>query len=320
MKNILLGSAMISVILFACKKDNFTTQPNKDQKFPVRIAIERFTQTSEDFDGRKKSSTNAKDAADSLADYIQHLYYLVYNNSNTLVKRINQTTADSSFGLIQDSLAAGHYTIALVGSKNETYIGGDPLFHFQDELAFFDFPGGDVFYKKTGIDVTDSIAIAVNMDRVVSKLKVQIQDAIPTSVKNISIQPTTYPLPPEGVNAGIANNILLYSGTSSAFSGGAGFYSPYYFPVPDSLHGTTNLAIEMYVLILSPATISVIIRSLDASYGTITEKDVTQVNIQSGKKTVLKGNLFSDLPGEGKGVHVGLNDPGWSNDSTLVNF
>ncbi|WPQ60315.1 hypothetical protein SIO70_18380 [Chitinophaga sancti] len=320
MKNILLCSAMISVILFACKKDNSTTQPNKDQKFPVRIAIDGFTQTSEDFDDRKKSSANAKDAADSLADYIQHLYYLVYNNSNTLVKRIDQTATDGSFGLILDSLAAGHYTIALVGSKNEVYIGGDPVLHLQDELVYFDFPGGDVFYKKTGIDVSDSVAIAVNLDRVVGKLKVQIQDAIPASVKNISIQPTTYPLPPEGVSAGIANNILLYSGTSSGFSGGAGFYSPYYLAIPDSLHGTTNLAIEIYVLALNPATISVIIRSLDASYGTITEKGVTQVNIQSSKKTVLKGNLFSDLPSESKGVHVGLNNPGWSNDTTLVNF
>lgn len=320
MKNILVSGAMIAVIFFACKKDNSTTPPDKDQKFPIRITVDGFTQTSEDFNGEKKRDANAKDAADSLADYIQHLYYLVYNNSNTLVKRIDQTPADSSFGLILDSLAAGHYTIALVGSQKETYIGGDPLFGSQDELAFFELPGGDVFYKKMGIDVTDSVATAVNLDRVVAKLKVQIQDAIPNNVKNISILPTMYPLPPEGVNAGVANNILLYSGTSSAFIRGAGFYSAYNFPLPDSLHGTTNLALEMYVLALNPATISVIIKSLDASFGTITEKDVTQVNIQSGKKTVLKGNLFSDLPGEGKGVHVGLNNPGWSNDTTLVNF
>lgn len=319
MKKNILYSALISLFFFACKKDNSTT-PNKDQKYPVRITIDGFTQTSEDFDGQKKSAGNTKAAADSLADYIQHLYYLVYNNSNTLVKRIDQSSADTGFGLILDSLAAGHYTIALVGSKNATYIGGDPLFGGQDEIAFFDLPGGDVFYKKLGIDVTDSIATAVNLDRVVAKLKIQIQDAIPNSVKNISILPTMYPLPPEGVNAGVANNILLYSGTSYATTGGAGFYSAFFFPVPDSLHGTTNLTLEMYVLALNPATISVIIKSLDASYGKITEKDVTQVNIQAGKKTVLKGNLFSDLPGEGKGVHVGLNNPGWSSDTTLVNF
>lgn len=319
MKNILLVSTTFWLIFLACRKDNSTNQPVKDDKFPVQLVVDGFNQSTENFNGEKKPTNNGKATADSLSDYIQHLYYLVYNNSNVLVKRINQTAADTSFGLILDSLSAGHYTIALVGSKNETYIGGDPLFGSQDEIAFFDLPGGDVFYKKIGIDVNNGVAANIILDRVVARLSVQIQDAIPNNVRHISVLPTTYPLPPEGANAGVPNNILLYSGTNYASTRGAGFYSAYFFPVPDSLHGTNYLSLEMYVLALNSATISVIIKSLDAGFGIITEKDVTQVNIQSGKKTVLKGHLFSDLPGQGKGVHVGLT-PGWEIDTTLVNF
>lgn len=320
MKNILFISAIFPLIFIACRKDSSSNHPVENNKFPVQLVINGFSKSTEDFNGERKPANNGKETADSLSDYIQHLYYLVYNNSNVLVKRINQTATDSSFGLIQDSLPAGHYTIALVGSRNETYIGGDPISGSQDEIAFFDLPGGDVFYKKIGIDVNNSIAANISLDRVVARLSVQIQDAIPNNVKNISVLPTMYPLPPDGANAGVPNNILLYSGTNYASIRGGGFYSAYFFPVPDSLHGSTHLSLEMYLLALNPATISVIIKSLDASFGIITEKDVTQVNIQSGKKTVLKGNLFSDLPGQGKGVHVGLNTPEWGNDTTLVNF
>jgi len=308
MKRILLSSLVLLLALVSCKKDNETSDPGAVKKYAVALNITGFSQVTRNFDG--------KTAQDTLRDYVQHLSYFVFNSTQGLIKRIDQQASDSSFGLILDSLSSGTYTIALIGSYNEIYIGPSVL--GSDYVAYFDLPGTDVFYRKTIITVNGNVNQQLSMDRVVAKVKVTITDAIPAAANKLFIHPRVSPDPPAETGGGLPAGLILSTGEITAGTRGSSSYHPYAIAL-DSLIGITNYTTEFYILTDGPKQITVGLMTTNTTGGTLTEKNVLNVNIDANKRTVLTGKLFDAL-NPANGVEVGINNPQWNADSTLVNF
>jgi hypothetical protein len=310
MKKVLLCSLLLFAMFAACKKENGKDPDPQTTRYPVRFNVSGFSQVTQEFGER--------DAQDTLRDYLRHLYYIVYTSTGNVVKRINQEAGDSSFGVILDSLSSGTYTIALLGSKDEVYIGPSFL-GTEDEMAYLTLPGTDVFYRKVIITISGAINQQITMDRIVAKVKLIIKDAIPVDAKQLTISPQTSPPPPPEIPGGLPAGLMLFTGEITVGARLSASYLPFTMAL-DSLAGITNFTSEFYLLTMGQKTITIGLSCQGTGGVTLTEKVIENVNIEVGKRTVLSGNLFDQLNNGGKGVHVIINNPEWSSDSILVEY
>lgn len=312
MKNSVI-TVLVALCLFVyCKKPHDPDDPHNPgngKKYPVCFTVKDFDQHMENF---------GKTTADTLSDYIDYLYYVVYPDGAPVLRKIVQTSADENFGIIYDSLPAGSYVIALVGSKDPVTLG----YYHRDttpNLLIMNFPGTDVFYKRMLLNVNGAVNQVVSLDRIVAKLKVIIRDRIPYDANAIGAGPAVFPPIPGDVPQGLPRAFDLRSG-ERLLHGGPGdalLYSSIYHEFSPEEKGMQNFSMEDYILMPVADTITVNIQSSGIQ---TFSKTIYQVSMTPGKRTVLSGNLFDTLGTSDNGVNVIINNPEWSPDSTLQNF
>jgi hypothetical protein len=318
MRNVLLCViALLQLFFVCCRKESGDDGNNPgEKKYPVQLDVSGFTSEMEDFNGRMAGQGAV--LRDSLDEYVHYLHYFVYkdNDFKTFVKQIDQRAGDTNFGLILDSLTAGRYIITLVASLDSLYVGPDAI--GLNMLVYFNLPGTDAFYKRMILNVDGAVDQSVNLDRVVSKIKVVIRDNIPAAASQIAFQPRVFPEPPQGINPNLGSTInpatgLVSYGTTYSFT-----YEPYVVPVLDSIRGISNYAVEFYLLTLGSDKIALNIWSRGVAGDTLGVKLVNNIAVEPGKRTVLSGFLY-DTATTG-GVSVGINNPNWALDSISVAF
>jgi hypothetical protein len=320
MKTFIFYVALLMVLFASCKKsdNNGNLPPNGAQKFPIRFDVSGFSQVIEDFNrdaGLSSTSPLAKGGADTIKNYINHIYFYVFAGVSAL-KEIHQTSADTAFGHIIDSMPAGNYSIVMIGSKDPVNIQNT---YGDDRFLVFGLPGTDVFYKKVDVSISGAINQTMILERIVSKLKIVIKDKIPTGTKSIKISLLSDPQ--RGgleVVSWILNKLRISNGKPvDGNQQGMTGYAPDVIDT-DTLIGKQNFSTE-YIL-YSPLTTKTIVNILsqDATGAKISEKNIYNVSLLPGKRTVLSGNLFDSTNLDGVNTSIGNGE--WSRDSVLINF
>ncbi|MFB6454908.1 hypothetical protein ACE38W_06520 [Chitinophaga sp. Hz27] len=312
MKNLISIVAIALLCLGACKKDNKQPATTTPTLYPVAFNISNFTSTIGDINGRTGNSGANTRPGDTLSPYINYIIYKVFDAANSnLIKTRIQTSADTAFGKILDTLPGGRYVFSVTASKDK-FPTSQPS---NDYIAAADVPGTDVFYKNVTLNIDSTVNQTLTLARIVSKLRIIFKDHIPFNIKVLTILPdpnTGYSLP-----AG-----LQYSTGKIAaqFPPTSGTYWYYTFPIniPDSLRGSANIKSEVYLLNPGSMTIRLSVVATDTSNKAVFSRKIYNIPLEVNKLTVLSGYLFDTLPGgNGTSVNV-LHD--WSTDSIVAGF
>ncbi|MBS1526353.1 MAG: FimB/Mfa2 family fimbrial subunit [Bacteroidetes bacterium] len=195
MKKILFEIILACFLLTACKK-----QHNKDDN-PIVTSLQKVT-FNVGFSSRLTNfatnglSINSTKPDTSLTNYIDVLYYCVFDSLGKGLHEFVQQKTDSTFGRYTDNLHPGKYTIVIVGGQagiivSPVSVGTDInsvwITHYSQPSPKLYF-NVDAFYKKVPITVSaTSSAQNVNLDRIVSKMVVNINDPIPAGAKYLAL-------------------------------------------------------------------------------------------------------------------------------------
>lgn len=303
MKRILLYCTL-SVMLFACHKDNKQTNPppkTDGKTYTIQFNVSAGgTSTLNSI--KQTNSIKQPDIITPVSQFANTLEYWVYNSDGKLITRIFQTSATSNFGEITDTFSAGTYSIVIIAqndpSDSPKQIGAPANY----STGTIQTNGKDTFFKTFSLTVSDS---TVNQDitlaRIVGQLQVIITDAIPANTlaigssvisdRYISISTglptaTTYP-----INVGIV--------------------------VPPFTIGQTNYTMTGYVA-NTVAPFTVYISALNTSGVVFASDSVKNITCQANTRTTLSGNLFSTAY-PNVGFTVSFNDT-WDGDPVTIPF
>ena len=298
-----LVSLAAAMLLLSCKKEssgNTIVPGNSDETaFPVTFDAGGFTQELDSF-GRKTSDA-ASLAKDSLDGHVKYLYYKVYGTgAQAAIKRvIVQEAGTASFGIIRDTLPPGNYKFTLLAT------GDEYLSHVTN--AGFKYPGSDAFSTHFEMVVNGPANAKVSLDRIVARLQFIIQDPLPADAAWMDIR-----------FGGIPRVFNFPTGEVSNPANGTAYsnYTGYRFQIPAYNQGKPGFKTQAYFPLQGSYTVPSITVMCWGNNGTLlASKVIKDVKFETGKRTVLKGNLF---PPAGSGIEVDLNDTNWKPDSIAV--
>ncbi|MBW8683338.1 hypothetical protein [Chitinophaga rhizophila] len=308
MRKLLLAVAVLSVSLFACKKDTVPSAPNppanSGEKFPVNFSVTGFLHKLEqlpDPGGRNGGTTNGlRDTA--LAGKVSHLYFLLYTDMGQYVKMVYQNAADTAtdFGTLVDTLPANRYMISLIASTGPVQILDTTYFYglrlripessSPDEQASDpDIFVGNNSFTVTGYGQTQTIPLWPN--RIMGKVEVNILDA---------------PAP------GWPGDTSVQVYASPAFRSTSVYYNSFDEPFLDpgkllKRNSRTNFSTHL----LNPySEVTVTIIYSDKVTGERKRKDMRYVPYSRGYRTLMSGNIYAPLGG-GTGFAISL-DTTWN--------
>lgn len=277
MKKILTILIITCTALTACKKDNHTKSGGSGALQSVIFQV-GFSQTTSGFETNLKLN----DADTSVTNNVDLLFYMVFDSAGKNLHNVTQQKGDSGFGTFTDHLPAGSYTMAIAGAKAGSTIA------VQGDLTkqrIRPATGTDLFFKKITFVVTTVPSTQnVNLERVNSRVKIVIKDAIPAGVALITV--TLTPMYTDWY-VGSASPILAYGQT-------------YVYNIPATAIGTTNYTITPPDFLADGGGMVAVDISagghLSQQENTLIKDKVAEkiINASTGqnKITVLTGNLF----------------------------
>lgn len=323
----------LCLCLFACTKDRNEKSSNSTSsaKYPVSFNISGFTQTSGTFSTTKQTAAYQTSGTTTPADAgIAKLIYAVFDANGLQVSRMEQNITDNGklyrienntkklvnsanvFGVISDSLAKGTYTIMIGGSSSATAnlnvaqkVAGQDYYTTASlsDAKFFptsDNTMNDVFYYKGQLTVgTTNVAQTVTLNRIVGKLALNIEDAIPAGAAKITVaingDNTDYRVnlnAPEGTLSGNLKTITL----------------------TDADKGKTNYN-QAWTVLNTVSPVSAVVTVYDASSKVLFTKTINNIQVSNNQKTTVTGKLFSS----GSMMTVNVNQD-WGTNGTTVSF
>ncbi len=353
MKKYILGLTLISITVFSCKKDNKkNTGPTTDKTLHNIAFNVGFSQQTGSFKTNDLTTNglaaNAVDTA--LTNHISVLMYLIYDSSGKAINTNTQLSIDNGFGTETIKLANGTYTVVIVGgATGMTFTGvssgsivtltGQPATQLTSSYICYAASSQpqflvakpfiyDTFLKTITLTVNNADQTqGISLDRIVSKVVINISDAIPANTAAIN---TSF----EGI--GLAYNIATGDVLTAANIENNGYtFGDIYQDInlsPSDI-GTKNYQISALLLSQAPMTIDLYASSVANSPGTpgtgtsapikqgiTNEKVITNVTCMPGAMTILTGNLFGGAGSPaGNGFTTNI-DTTWSTTPILKPF
>lgn len=266
MKNLYLLFA-IALLVAGCKK--------KEALVPVRVIVDDFTITQEDFPSREDPT--------GIGDYsgVKAITLAFYTAGGDEQYEFTQLRADAStyttFGSFSLALPMGSYTMVVLGyGLNEC----EPAITLTSPTTatFGDYPARETFAATQAVSIasTTSVEISATLSRIVSKLKVHSSDGCTANAVNVR---TTFSA------GGKAFNPTTGLATSNTGFGNV-------LPIQSSLGNSTN-SISYLFLDTDEQTMTVTIDVLDGDGESISHKEVNNVPLQRNRLTTLTGSLYS---------------------------
>ncbi|MCQ6957587.1 hypothetical protein [Mucilaginibacter aquariorum] len=326
-------------MLFSCKKErqNAGNINNKaEKKYPVSFNVSGFKQTQTTISlkngkhklmstGKKLTATDSTSLNDAFVDYA----YVVYDASGKEVSRIFKQgfgdqenknyeyryiytpapsvkrlyTGPNSFGTIQDSLAAGNYTVVVITGVDFNVNAIGPFspdsirFKPLSSAAAYSAPGFkiDAFFKKIDITVgTGPLNQNITLDRVSGQLQIIIKDT-----------------PPNGYTL---QTDIKYDNRAFAFSTETPFCNDELNYGLSLLNPVNTISIHNTT---SPMTITM--GAYDQSGNLLASKTINNVRVYKNTRTILSGNLFTPS-GPGATQFTITANQAWDPDVTTVHF
>ncbi|MXV52610.1 hypothetical protein GS399_16675 [Pedobacter sp. HMF7647] len=181
----LLIAALGFAMFLSCKKDKATDdiQPAGKKTYALNFRISGLDLDVTPFGLGKQGSRIS-----SLEDKVKYITYFAINDSNRVVRQINQTAGvDVAFGTIKDKLPEGHYVIAIAGGNKSKF----DILNLGDYNALLqEDPYGDTFFKKFDVTVHDTLNKPVTLKRIVCKVTITFTDKIPAEATYIAVSTT----------------------------------------------------------------------------------------------------------------------------------
>ncbi len=266
MKNLYLLLA-IALLVAGCKK--------KDALVPVRVCVDDFTITQDDFPTREDPT--------GIGDYsgVKAITLAFYTAGGDEQYEFTQLRADAStyttFGSFSLALPMGSYTMVVLGyGLNE----GEPAITLTSPTSatFGDYPARETFAATQAVSIasTTSVEISATLSRIVSKLKVHSSDGCTANAVNVR---TTFSAGGKAFNP-----------TTGLATSNTGFSNV--LPIQSSLGNSTN-SISYLFLDTDEQTMTVTIDVLDGDGESISHKVVNNVPLQRNRLTTLTGSLYS---------------------------
>lgn len=199
------------------------------------------------------------------------------------MQSIHQTTSDDTWGQPQMSLTLGTHHVYFVASRGVSPVVDGQTITWSSVR--------DTFWKDYEVTVvnTSNGNRAVTLDRVVSKLKVTINDVIPTGAATLSVTPAIWYY---GLN--------IRTGTAC----GAQNNTPMSISVPSGYIGTTGLSASFFTISQSgewTTDVAVVIK--DGNGTTLGSATIDDAPMKSNRSAEYSGNMFSGS----NAITVGLN-------------
>lgn len=317
MKRYIYSMIFVCLVILSCSKDHSKETGIAEGTHKVVFKVGGFSQQSGGFETRgvttNRLTTNAADT--SLTNRISVLFFAVYDSSGKLVSLTKQLSTVSYFGTYSNNLRAGNYTIAIAGGgKSFSYeaipyvpgVAADAQSLSTDVLIYRGAdininPFSDTFFKKIALTVSSGdVTQNITLNRITSKLDINIQDAIPANTTSITAR----------TDVGVAAWFLVGTETPSS-------EEEIYLVnnIPANKIGTSNYTISTIVLYKSPVTIDLYAKNSKGE--TFAEKIIKNVTFEKNKLTVLSGSLFG---GSGPNSTNPVIDTAWGGTPILKNF
>lgn len=303
MKKIYLSFLFAITVFASCKKsDKVTDEIKPSTLHNVSFNVSGFSQTMVDLG--MKSSASVK--AESAASHVNFILYCIYNKEGVLVKKVEQTDKTAAgFGSIKEQLPAGSYTLTVAASSK-------PLLQMNQDIlfsAFFGFFGsasrGDAFVKTLNFEVSDKENQAnIEVERIVGKLELSIQDGIPSNVAKITI------------SHGSASFYHFVKGTSSSTD-----VITEDIPVTESDKSGEGSTFDSYILPMRATgsiQTDVTITCFNTKGDVIVNKVIKNVVFETNKKTILSGKLFEKTSNQQSNFQITIPST-WADEKT-INF
>lgn len=320
----------------SCKKEhNNTGQTPEKGQYKVTFNV-GFSQQTGSFqtNGLKTNSAASTPATTALSDQADIIYLIVYDSSGNRIQVIKQLSSDSGFGFLTDSLNRGTYTIVMAAGKTGLILTTGVTYDRYGEITYAssnilstdmltygilgDVNMQDTFYKKFTLTVPGTPSQSISLDRITSRLKIVVEDAIPFNASKLQLSFYAARLfkVGSGQTAVVWNGDLQLAsiplapsdiGTTNYTYTSAPFFGPP--PPPPTIPQFNTVGISF----TAPSTASV-------SSPVIASTTVLNVLYSPNKITVLTGNLFGGANSPAtNGFHWSA-DTSWNSTPTTKLF
>ena len=211
------------------------------------------------------------------------------------VQTIHQDSGDDDFGEPSLSLVYGAHHIYFVASR-----GVDPDLNEEDHIIVWS-SVRDTFWQDYEVTIsrTSDTEHDVTLDRVVSKLKVTVNDRIPEGCAKLIIEPAKWYYGLDYTDGSMAweSNDEISVSIPSNYIGTTGNLSASFFTMSSDDEWTTNLTVTA-------------VNANDVILGTAS---ISNAPFVANRATAYSGNLFSNM----NAFTISLNDT-WLSDAVLT--
>lgn len=195
----------------------------------------------------------------------------------SLVQQIHQVSTDDGFGSPTLTLSTGTHHLYCATSRGNT-----PVVDNNASTITFTRPS-DTFWKDYEITVSPSTpaSVSVACDRIVSKLKIVVTDAVPEGAATFNVTPHTWYY---GFNYTTGAPVAAQTDAVSTIS------------IPSSVIGQTNTSISIFTFSATTAWNSnVAVNSKNGNGDVLGSASVANVPFERNRITVVSGVLYADV-------------------------
>lgn len=279
---LLLAAALT---LLACNQADQLDTPTKSVTFTI----------DGDFTISQSPMTRALEADGKSMTDIWVFDYQTTPNTHSIQTQpsavIHQTSTDADFGTVNLPLTFGTHHLYFVTSR-----GRDAVINTTDATLTF-VSVSDTFWKDHTITVTSSTATSstVTLDRIATRLRVTVTDAIPEGAATLNVTPSTWYY---GFN--------YTTGEPCA----AATSQPIYVTLPSSVIGTTGVVASFFGFSASDQfTTDVAIDSKTSNGTVLGTATVTAVPFTRNTTTSVSGTLYAPVHTHSITVNADWEDP-----------
>lgn len=314
MKRTLLLAVAAILFLFSCKKEHSASTMPPGKKYKLTFNVSNLAQQRANFSVKQKAlSTKRHNLADSVValegSSIDVLYYYIFDPSRPGQPVVHMITQDSTscdqFGMLTDSLPAGHYIVAIVAGKKGLISQNGPA-ALSTLVGYGSLNWQDTFFYWAQIDVSATSAnYNVTLHRIVGKLELQLLDSIPAAAKTIKIavfqEFSALNMMFQQINDGIVDTGFTFKTVPISAIGKPNF-------IVDRIQGATLFYLNVYIT------------AFDASNHVLAKVKVTGVKCNPNQKTILSGKLFGNGNADNTQTFQVKVDTAWDSTPLQQNF
>ena len=276
---------MVLGVLFSCEKVIFSEEESVSQKGNLRVSVFQIEKTP------FASLTRA-----AVGDVCTRLNFAVYDQSNSRLKQINQTSDQTGFGSCSFSLEEGTYQLVVIGHS----ANGNPTMTNPAKIQFSNSTGyTDTFLCYGEVTIgEEAVDYEVSLDRIVSLCRFVVTDDIPADVRKMQ---------------------FYYTGGSGAFNAATGLGSvaskqTVTFDVADGSQKQFDLYTFLHEL---SDNIALKVTALDASGNTLYEREF-DVPMEQNHITWLSGAFFNGSGSSSTSVTGVTVNTDWAGETHLT--